>query len=406
MDLEPKRRAAAGEGGGLPIDPIEPPRLDIFTALLDLARHKWLIIAATLVGGGLSAVLALRMPPVYTATAVVLPPAQQRPAIAAALGQLMPSTGALAGGDLMRSPAELYMALLGSRSVADGIIVALGLQQHYGVSTMTDARRALAGRTSFASGKDTLVRINVRDREPREAAAIANAYIDELYKLTSRFAVAESSQRRGFYEKQLAAERQALSTAESELRALQEKSGVLQINSQLDVTIRTVAQLRAEITSREVLLEGLLSGATEQNPEVVRLRAEIETVRTRLRQLEGTPGGAPGSELSVGKAPAAGLDALRALRQVRYHESLYEAFSRQYETARLDVDKQATVVQVVDTAVVPEYRSGPRRTLITLLGALSAALLSAAFVLARAHLRRSGGTARLAELGRALWSSR
>jgi tyrosine-protein kinase Etk/Wzc len=390
------------------IEPIEPPQADLFGILLTLASHKWLIGGMTLLGAGLATVVALRMAPVYRATAVILPPPQQRPGIAAFLGQLTPAASALAGADLMRSPADLYIALLSSRSVADGIIGDQRLVSHYGARSMTQARTGLAGRTRFASGKDTLVRINVQDRDPGKAAAVANAYIDHLYKLTSRFAMAESAQRRTFYEQQFESEKRELAAAEAGMRAVQEKTGLLQVNSQVEVVIRSAAQLRAEITSREVMLEGLQSGATDQNPEVIRLRTEIESLRVRLRRLESSrvADEASGLVLPAGEVPGAGLEYLRALRQLRYHESLSEALARQHEAARIDEAKQAAVVQVVDYAIPPEFKSGPRRTLLVALGAISMAALASAFVLGRKSLAETGRAARLRLIAQVLWSGK
>ena len=386
----------------LPIDAVEAP-VDVFGILMALVSHKWWIVATTLCGAALAWVLAMRLPPEFTAGAAILPPPQQRTPLAAFLGNQMPAAaGAMTGADLMRSPADLYVALLGSRSVADGVVESEQLRSHYRAGNMTQARAALARGTRLTSGKDTLVRISIRDRDPGKAASIANAYIEQLYRLTSRFAVAESDQRRTFYEAQLENEKRELAAAEAAMRAMQEKTGLLQVNSQVDVVIRSVAQLRAEITSREVMLHGIESGATEQNPEVIRLRAELESLRARLKAMESSRvgGDAAGPLQMAGKVPGAGVEYLRALRQLRYHESLYEAMARQHEAARLDQARQATVVQVVDYALPPEFPSGPRRRLQVIWGALAGGVLACALVLLREKWAE-GGRFRL--VVQALW---
>jgi tyrosine-protein kinase Etk/Wzc len=389
------------------IEPIEPPRVDVYGIALTLAQHKWLILGTALVGAALMAAAAWRMPPEYTATAAIMPPPQQRPVLAALLGTVSPAAGVLAG-DLMHSPADLYVALLGSRSVGDGVIQDRRLMKHYEAKTMAAARARLAGTTAFASGKDTLVRIKVRDNDPREAAAIANAYIDQLYRLTSRFAIAESAQRRTFYEKQLENESRELAAAEAAMRAIQERTGLLQVSSQVDATIRSVAQLQAEITAREAMLDGMQAAATDQNPEVIRVRAEIGSLRTRLRELESSRavGGAAGPVLPAGKVPGAGLQYARALRDLRYHETLYEALARQHEVARIDEAKEATVVQVVDYAVPPERKSGPRRLLLVVLAAFSSAVLAAAAVLTHKSMAEPERASRLRPVFQALWRIR
>jgi tyrosine-protein kinase Etk/Wzc len=50
--------------------------------------------------------------------------------------------------------------------------------------------------------------------------------------------------------------------------------------------------------------------------------------------------------------------------------------SKQYDAARLDESKAAPDLQVVDTAVPPDRKSGPPRAIIALLGCLSGTLVA------------------------------
>ena len=188
------------------------------------------------------------------------------------------------------------------------------------------------------------------------------------------------------------------------MRAIQERTGLVQVNSQTEVVIRSMAQLRAEITSREVMLEGLLPGATDQNPEVIRQRSEIETLRSRLKQLQNAPGADGNTGMPASRLPGAGLEYLRALRNLKYHETLFEVLAKQRETARIDEAKQATVVQVVDYAVPPEVKSGPSRLLYVLLGGASQALFAIAIVFGRRAMQQAGTADRWRMLRRAFWN--
>lgn len=394
----------------LAIEPFEPSRIDLFGAALALAHHKRLIAGMALAGSLLAGLAAFQLPDEYTATAVIMPPAPQRTSLSLLLGssnQAIPGAQLGSGpGDLLRSPADLYLSLLASRSIADDVVNRLGLKEYYRAKHLTGARAALGARTKLSTAKDSLIRIEVKDRDPRRAAAIANAYVESLYTLNSRFAVTESAQRRQFFDRQLESEKRELAAAEAQMRAIQERTGLVQVNSQTEVVIRSMAQVRAEITSREVMLEGLLAGATDQNPEVVRQRSEIESLRARLQQLQNSPAADAHSGMAASRLPGAGLEYLRALRELKYHETLFEVLAKQRETARIDEAKQATVVQVVDYAVAPEVKSGPSRMLYILLGGFSQALFAAAIVLTRHGMRQPELAERWHALRRALWSPR
>jgi uncharacterized protein involved in exopolysaccharide biosynthesis len=57
---------------------------------------------------------------------------------------------------------------------------------------------------------------------------------------------------------------------------------------------------------------------------------------------------------------------------------LYELLAKQYEIARLDEAKESSLIQVLDPAVDPERRSGPRRALIVLASTVLAGLFALA----------------------------
>jgi capsule polysaccharide export protein KpsE/RkpR len=197
---------------------------------------------------------------------------------------------------------------------------------------------------------------------------MANAYVADLYGMNSRLAITEAAQRRVFFDRELADERNALTIAENDLKQSEENSGVIQLSGQAESIIRSLAQLRAEIASREVQLQSMRTFATDQNPDTVRTQEEIAALREQLAQLERDPRNSqPGTTGIVsGRVPEVSLEYARRLREVRYHESLFELLSKQSEAARIDEAKAAPIIQVVDRAIPPDKKSSPHRTLITL----------------------------------------
>ena len=368
----------------------EPPGLSLLDLLLALAERKWFILAMALAGGLIMGVIAFLLPPMYTATTSIMPPQQQQSTASALLGQLGP-LAAVAGSNLgIKTPSDLYVAILGSRTVADDLIRAYNLRQLYDEPTVSDTRKKLAKRSSFsAGGKDPLIKVSVEDHDPKRAAALANAYVDELYKQNGRLALTESAQRRLFFERQLETQKKSLADAEVALRATQERTGVLQVTSQVESIIRSMAQLRAEIASREVALSSLKSAATPQNPEVVRQEAEVAAMRDQLRKLESNnePGLRGDPLIPTSRVPKAGLEYVRALRELRYNETLFELLSKQYEIARIDEAKEAPIIQVVDSAVPPERKSWPPRAAFAVVGAFLSGVLACLIALAGSRLR-------------------
>lgn len=401
METQIQETRIGKERRTLAIEGFDAPGPDALEFVVILAARKRLIGWMAVAGALLAAGLAVRKQDTYTATAVIMLPQQQRSTLASLVGQLSPVGNAIGGGnDLLRTPADLYVALLSSQSIADELVRTFQLQNVYGAKNVTAARRGLAGRTHLTAGKDFLIRISVDADEPKFAADLANAYVDRLHKLNSRLALTESAQRRQFFEKRMNEERQAVAEAEAAMKATQEQTGLIQVNSQMDVLVRTIAQLRAEITVREVLLETLKAGATDKNPEVVRLRVELDSLRGQLRSAEA---GSKGGQIGPANAPAAGLAYMRKLREFQYHETLYETLGKQYEAARLDEAKEAPMVQVVDRATPPEEANPKHRLWMVLFGMISFGIFGGCLGIALHFLEAPDRAARLREVRLALW---
>jgi tyrosine-protein kinase Etk/Wzc len=358
--------------------------LDLTTLLL---RGKKTILKFMLVTAALAAVLVyFVMKPMYTAEATFLPP-QSAPGsgVSQMMSQLgsLSTLGALSGG--LKSPGDVYVGILKSRTIADGLIKRFDLQKIYKTKRISDTAKKLKDRSTFVSGKDTLITISVEDHDANRATSLANGYLDALYEQNGRLALTEASQRRLFFEQRLEDEKDSLADAEVELKKTEEQTGLISPSGQAQLGIDSIAQVRAEISGREIELGALKQAATDQNPAVVRLQTQIDGLQQQLQKLEnGSVMRRPGNVLpATAKVPELALEYVRKEREVKYHEVLFGLIAKQYESARLDEAREAPVLQVVDRAVVPDRKSGPPRTLIMLAGCLLGALAGAGWIIAK-----------------------
>jgi tyrosine-protein kinase Etk/Wzc len=346
-------------------------RIDLLTLLLVLAKTKRRVLLMTFGGLAVGITLSLVLTPTYTATATIVPPQQSTSASAALLGQMGALSGAagLGGGMLgLKSPADMYVGILESRTIADNVIAACSLRQRYKTKTLVDSEVALQRQSTFESGKDNLIHLSVKDTDPKLASDIANSYLDQLYKVNSELEAGEATQRIKFYDRRLAEEKQALSDAEEALRNTQQKTGVIQFSGQTASIINTIAQARAELASRQVALQSMETYATENNPEIIQLQGEIAALKSHVAELEKSQQSVQPGELQIpaGQLPEAALQYERQARELKYHETLFDLLTRQSESAKLDEAKSPPILQVVDHAIPPDKKSGPSRKLLTL----------------------------------------
>ena len=365
---------------------------DFLEILLVLAREKKLILQVTMGATILAAIMVFIIPKSYTATATILPPQQNQSVLSAMMGQLA-GTQSLDLRDLgLKNPSDVFVAMLKSRTVEDALINRFDLRKVYGVKSYQDARKKLEKRSEIDPEKEGLISIAVTDRDPRRAADIANAWVEELRALNQNLALTEAAQRRAFFEQKLVAERNALSQAELALQQIEQQTGIIQPDAQTRALIGEVAEVRAQIAAKEVQLQSMGSYATPNNPDVKRVETELAKLRAQFASLSRTQAAAAPSEGNVqvptGRVAGAGLEYLQAARELKYHESLYDFLSRQLEAARIDEAKNAVVVQVVDKAIEPEKKSSPQRMLITGVTGLVSFVVAALAVLMRESLRR------------------
>lgn len=366
----------------------EEASVSLAEVLTWLGESKKQIAAVTVGVALLALVVALLLPPVYTArTTFLAPQSQQQSGPAAALAALG-SLGGLAGGFAPKTPDDLYVALLKSDSVERGLDARFDLRSHYDVDNYEALHRVLPSYVHVSADKKSgVISVEVDDKDPKFAANLANAHEAEVTKLLGRLAVSEAQMRRVFFEKQLQETKENLVKAEQSLLAVQEKSGVIVLDKQAEALITNAALLRAKIAEREVELKVLRTSATEQNPAVMRLNSELSGMRSELARMESAQGGAPGSaiDMPVGKLPSASIDYVRARRELKLQETLLEAMVRGYEVAKLDEAKEGPVLQQVDIALPPDHKSRPSRALIVLASTLVALLLVSSWVVLRRY---------------------
>ena len=347
--------------------------INLMDLLLVLAKHNRFIIKFTVLAAVLSVVYVLMQANSYTAKTVILPPQQGASAASMMMAQLGGLGGLVGGAAGMKSPSDLYIGLLKSHTLADSLIARFKLQARFEAKTMEATRDALAGATVIAVGKDGFITLEYTDKDPQFSATVANAYVDELDRLNGTVAITEAARKRLFFENQLKGSRANLDAAETALKQTQEKTGLIQLEKQGGAIIEAVANLRAQIASKEVELAGMRAFATESNPNYKQVQEVIVGLRTQLAKAEHTNIAGQGDVMvSTGKLPEVGLEYLRKTREMKYQETLFELLSKQFEMAKIDEAKSASLIQVVDKALVPERKSKPKRALTVILATMMA----------------------------------
>ena len=355
-----------------PAEAASQPATNSLPPLIRVAiKRKRLVGIAMLAIVALALAVALLLPSRYMATTVILPPQQGSSAGAAMMAQLS-SLGAMAGAGAgalgIKNPNDLQVALLKSRSVEDAMVARFHLQVLYHAKYLSSARKRWEKKTSIDSGlKDGLIRLSVTDRDPQRAAVLANGWVEEYRRFSSTLAVSEASGRRLFYEQQVADARENLARAEEEMKQTEQRTGVMELDGQAHAMIASAAMLRAQVAAKQVEIQAMRQFAADENPDLERARQELSGLEGQLGSMD-VGHDRPSGDLVApkGNMTQAGLDYERALREVKYRETVVSLLSRLYEMARVDEARQGSQAQVVDVAAVPDRPTSLYRIWIVL----------------------------------------
>ena len=367
-------------------------------SLLDIALvlvENWKTLVVVPLAAGLIALgISFLLPPTYKAVTRILPPAQPQSTSAAVAAQLGPLAGLVGPTAGLKSPADQYVAFIKSRSVFDAVIDRFKLKELYNERYLDDARKALERRTNVTAGaKDGLILIEVEDHDPERAARMANAFVEELRKLSKTLAITEAGQRRLFFEEQLTHAKENLTKAQIALQAGGVSEAALRTLPQS--TLESLARLKAQITAHEVKLASMRTFMTDSNPDFRIAVRELAALRDELAKAE---------QNSPIKTVNNGAEYITRYRDFKYHETLFELMAKQYELARLDEAREGAVIQVVDAAKPPERKSRPAKALITVVITVAAFFLTLLAVFVRQALRNMASqpdsAEKLARLGR------
>ena len=356
---------------------IQDEEISLLDLLHTVAQNLRLLVLGPLCVGLLALGMSTLIAPTYTATTVFLPPQQQKSAASSLLSSLGGLAGLAGSAAGIKNPNDQFLAYMKSRGIADALIERFSLADRYDAQRPHDARTALAGASRFSSGKDGLITVEVDDRDPQMAADIANAYVEELSKLLDHLSVTEAQQRRVFFEQQLADTQAKLTRADIALRASGIDPDIMKTQPQ--AAVGALAELQAQIAAQEVKVASMRGYLTEQAPDFKQALTELQALRAQLNKAE---------RASSGDTPSRGdSDYIARYRDFKYYETLFELFAKQFEIAKIDEAREGAVIQVLDVAVAPDYKSKPKKALIAVLAALAAGFILLLWVFVRKALK-------------------
>ncbi|MBZ5540981.1 MAG: lipopolysaccharide biosynthesis protein [Acidobacteriia bacterium] len=360
--------------------------------------HRGLLSRTGLYAMLASALLAFLIPTRYESTARLMPPDNQSGSgLAMAAAAMSGSAGGLGGmaSDFLglKSNSDVFVGILTSRTVQDKLIQQFDLKKLYGDRRMEDARKDLAEHTAISvDRKSQIIAITVTDKSPQRAAAMSQAYVEELNHLVAELSTSSARRERIFLEGRLQAVNQDLEAAEKDFSQFASRNTAIDIKEQGRAMVEAAATLQGQLIAAQSEYEGLKQIYTDNNVRVRSVKARVNELQHQLERLAGKGESAasvssqPGDSMypSIRKLPLLGVTYADLYRRTKIQEAVLETLTKEYEMAKVQEVKEIPAVKVLDVANIPDKKSFPPRTLIVLLGTFLACSFGMLFVLGSA----------------------
>jgi uncharacterized protein involved in exopolysaccharide biosynthesis len=380
---------------GTPTLPEAPEASEKTVAHLRLLwGHRGLLCRVALYGTLASTLVAFLIPSRYGSTARLMPPdSPSTSGLAMAAAAMTGSAGGLGGiaSDFLglKSTSDIFVGILSSRTAQDKLIQQFDLKKLYRDRRMEDARRDLAEHTAISvDRRSQIIAVSVTDNSPQRAAAMSQAYVEELNKLVAELSTSSARRERIFLEERLQAVNKDLESAEKEFSQFASKNAAIDVKAQGVAMVEAAAALQGELIAAQSESEGLRQIYSDKNVRVRSVKARIDELQHQLEKLGGkgesttTVSAQPNESMypSIRKLPLLGVAYADLYRRTKIQEAVLEALTKEYEMAKVQEAKEIPTVKVLDAAIVPDKKSFPPRLLIIFLGTFLALAFAVAWV--------------------------
>jgi capsule polysaccharide export protein KpsE/RkpR len=353
----------------------------------------------------LSTIIAFLIPSRYTSVARLMPPDSQSGSGLAMMAATL--TGGSAGGlgeiagDLLgvKSSSDLFVGILSSRTAEDALIQKFELKKVYRQQRMENTRQNLADHTNIDVDRKTqIITIAVTDSNPRRAAAMVQAYVEELDHLVAELSTSSARRERIFLEGRLQAVSQDLETAEKSFSQFASKNTAINVPEQGKAMVDAAAILQGQLIAAQSELEGLKQIYTDNNVRVRSITARVDELQHQLDKLAGkgegtsdtSTSGQNGESMypSIRKLPLLGVTYADLYRRTKVQEAVFESLTQEFELAKVQEAKEIPIVKVLDLPDIPEQKSYPPRSKFILLGTALAFLVGVTMIFSNAMWER------------------
>ena len=368
-----------------------------------------------------SVIIALLLPKWYSSEATILSSGAGRFNILSSISPIPISDFGLSS---ISEDINTFIAILNSRSVKEYMVKKFDLVNRYDEKDLEFAMVAFEDKMELEVTEEGTLKISVIDKKPEIAKAMVVELLTKLDSVNQQLGMDKGRFNREFLEQRLNETKTDLAIAEIRLKNFQEKTGIIDIVSQISaqyeayglifiqemqaygqlynqemiaytelysLKAQTEIQLNVSkatlnpnnpavkryeimLIEQEKQLDLITSSLDKQLLDIIMGFEKIEG-KNLINELEHLP-----TMINFDNFPLLGMENARLIRELTIQNTLLELLLPQYETARLEESKNIPTLQVIDEPKVAINKTKPIRSLIVIASVIMAFLLSIVYI--------------------------
>ena len=291
------------------------------------------------------------------------------------LGSLLGNNSALSfGAELFgiggSTNEDLILGLLNSRVIIEKVVNRFNLFGYYEEEdrNFDKLMKKMSGDLVFEPNEFGMIEISVINKDPKLSSDIANYFVELVDSMNIELAIRNAKENRKFVEERYIKNVKDLREAEDSMYAFQKKYGIFAVPEQLEISVKAAAEIEAQLSQKEILLQMLKETSGENSPKYINLLSEVKILRNKVRELKYSDKLSSISNVlfPFKKMPDIIIKYYRLFREVEIQSKIMEFTLPMYEQAKVEEQKSIPTILTIDKAVPAQLKYRPKKAFIIL----------------------------------------
>lgn len=315
----------------------------------------------------------------FESHATILPPEQDNPG---SLGSILKGQdfSSLLTGGLSNANSQLYVEILKSRSAAEYVVRKHNLIEYFDKDNEYEAANELSDRLIININKEGIIQVSVNvktnfipmffdntDSVKVFSSVLTNSFIEALDKINREKLSSKAKKAREYIETELLKTRSSLDSVEIALMTFQERNKAVALPEQVSAAIDAAAKIKSEIMKTEMEIGLMKSNLKEGSRELQLLNKKLEQLREQYNKMEL---GSQDYLIAFKEVPELGRELATLLREVKIQNEVYMLLQQEYYKEKIQENRDLPTVDVLDEAIPPLKKSGPKTVFSTITGGI------------------------------------